>query len=62
MGPLCISLLMLASFAAFGFLAARKLGIVVRLAPEVRWDQPVARLGSVLRNGVLQSRMIRREW
>jgi len=62
MGPVWISLLMLASFAAFGFLAARKLGIVVRLAPEVRWDQPVARLGSVLRNGFLQSRMIRREW
>jgi len=62
MGPLWISLLMLASFAAFGFLAARKLGIVARLAPEVRWDHPVARLDSVLRNGFLQSRMIRREW
>jgi Fe-S oxidoreductase len=62
MGPLWISLLMLASFAAFGFLAARKLGIVVRLAPEVRWDHPAARLGTVVRNGFLQSRMIRREW
>jgi len=62
MGPLWISLLMLASFAAFGFLAARKLGIVAHLAPEVRWDHPAARLGSVLRNGFLQSRMIRREW
>ena len=33
MGPVWISLLMLASFAAFGFLAARKLGIVAHLAP-----------------------------
>ena len=62
MGPLWISLLMLASFAAFGFLAARKLGIVAHLAPEMRWDHPAARLGSVMRNGFLQSRMIRREW
>jgi hypothetical protein len=62
MGPLWISLLMLASFTAFGYLAARKLGIVVRLAPEVRWDHTAARLGSVLRNGFLQSRMIRRDW
>ena len=62
MGPLWISLLMLASFAAFGVLAARKLGIVTHLAPEMRWDHPAARLGSVLRNGFLQSRMIRREW
>jgi Fe-S oxidoreductase len=62
MGPLWISLLMLASFAAFGFLAARKLRIVAHLAPETRWDHPAARLGSVLRNGFLQSRMIRRDW
>ena len=62
MGPLWISLLMLASFAAFGYLAARKLRIVMHLAPEARWDHPVERLGSVLRNGFLQSRMIRREW
>ena len=62
MGPLWISLLMLASFAAFGFLAARKLRIVTHLAPEMRWDHPVARLLSVVTNGFLQSRMIRREW
>ena len=62
MGPLWISLLMLASFAAFGFLAARKLRIVTHLAPDTRWDHPAARLGSVLRNGFLQSRMIRRDW
>ena len=62
MGPLWISLLMLASFAAFAYFAARKLRIVTHLAPEMRWDHPVARLGSVITNGFLQSRMIRREW
>ena len=53
---------MLASFAAFAYLAARKLAIVTHLAPEVRWDHPMTRLGSVVINGFLQSRMIRREW
>ena len=33
-----------------------------RLAPEVRWDHPGARLKSVLVNGLLQSRMVRGEW
>ena len=36
MSPLGISLLMLAAFAGFGYLAARKLAIVARLAPEDR--------------------------
>jgi len=62
MGPLAISVLMLASCAGFGFLAARKLGIVARLSPEMRWDRPLARMRGVLTNGFMQSRMIRREW
>ncbi len=62
MSPLWISLLMLASFAAFGFLAARKLRIVTHLQPDVRWDHPAARLLSVATNGFLQFRMIRRDW
>ncbi len=62
MGPLPITVLMLAAFAAFGWLAARKLALVARLQPEVRWDRPGARLLGVLENGFLQSRMIRREW
>ena len=62
MGPLWISLLMLASFAAFGILSARKLRIVTHLAPEVRWDHPATRLLGVMTNGFLQSRMIRRDW
>ena len=44
MSPLGITLLMLAGFAGFGWLAWRKLAIVVRLQPEVRWDHPAARL------------------
>jgi len=62
MGPLPITALMLAAFAAFGWLAARKLVLVAHLQPEVRWDHPGARLLGVLANGFLQSRMIRREW
>ena len=62
MSPLAISLLMLASFAGFGYLTARKLSIVAGLQPEVRWDRPGARLKEVLANGFLQERMIRRDW
>ena len=62
MSPLGISLLMLVAFAGFAWLTARKLRIVASLQPELRWDHPAARLGSVLVNGFLQQRMIRREW
>ena len=53
---------MLLAFAGFGYFAARKLAIVASLQPEVRWDHPGLRLKSLLVNGFLQSRMIRREW
>jgi Fe-S oxidoreductase len=53
---------MLVAFAGFAWLTARKLRIVASLQPEVRWDHPAARLKSVLVNGFLQQRMIRREW
>ncbi len=62
MGPLAITLLMAVAVAAFLVLAIRKLAILRYLAPEMRWDAPLARAASVLRNGFLQSRMIRREW
>ena len=44
MSPIGITLLMLAAFGGFFYLAWRKLAIVVSLAPEVRWDDPLARL------------------
>ena len=50
------------AFCAFGLLAWRKLQIVVALQPEVRWDHPWQRLRSVLVNGLLQRRMVQREW
>ena len=53
---------MLVAFAGFAWLTARKLRVVASLQPEVRWDHPGARLKSVLVNGFLQQRMIRREW
>ena len=61
MSPLGITLLMLAGFAGFGWLAWRKLALVACLQPEVRWDRPAARLKAVLVNGFLQQRMIARE-
>ena len=62
MSPLGITLLMLAGFAGFAWLSWRKLAIVVRLQPELRWDHPAARLKAVLVNGFLQQRMIARDW
>ena len=62
MSPVGISLLMLLAFAGFAWLAWRKLAIVLALQPEVRWDRPAERLKSVLVNGLLQQRMIQREW
>jgi Fe-S oxidoreductase len=62
MSPVGISVLLLLAFVAFGLLAWRKLQIVLALQPEVRWDQPWQRLRSVLVNGLLQDRMVRREW
>jgi len=61
MSPVGITLLMAAAFAGFVALAWRKIGIVMALKSEVRWDRPLGRLARVLRNGVLQSRMIRGE-
>ena len=61
MSPIGITLLMATAFAGFGYLAWRKLAIVARLQPEVRWDHPLARLKRVLVDGLLQSRMIRGE-
>jgi hypothetical protein len=60
--PIAITLLLAVALAGFGALAWRKLAIVVKLAPEARWDHPLARLQSVLVNGFLQSRMVAREW
>jgi Fe-S oxidoreductase len=53
---------MVVAFAGFGILAARKLRIVAALEPEMRWDRPLARLWTVVANGFLQMRMIRRDW
>ena len=62
MSPAGITLLMLAGFAGFGWLAWRKLAIVAALQPLVRWDRPGERLRSVLVNGFFQQRMVQREW
>ncbi len=62
MGPLGVTALLLAAFAAFAWFSARKLAIVLALQPEVRWDHPWSRVRTVVANGLLQQRMIRREW
>jgi Fe-S oxidoreductase len=61
MGPAAVTLLVVAALAAFGGLAWRKLSIVARLQPAVRWDHPGARLRKLLRLGLMQSRMITME-
>src|SRR4051795_13275152 len=61
MSPAGMTLLILAAFAAFIHLAWRKLAIVLALNPEVRWNNPQARVRRVIANGLLQSRMIRGE-
>jgi Fe-S oxidoreductase len=58
MSPLGITLLMLAGFAAFGWLAWRKLAIVAALAPEGRLDDPPRRIARLLRVGFGQSRLL----
>lgn len=62
LSPIGITVLLFAAFIAFGVFTARKLRIVAALAPENRLDQPLARLASVLGNGLLQQRMVKREW
>jgi Fe-S oxidoreductase len=62
MSPVGISLLMVLAFAGFAWLSWRKLRIVLALQSEVRWDEPRQRLRSVLVNGLLQRRMVQREW
>ena len=62
MGPAAISVLMLLAVAGFTLLAWRKLRIVAALQPEARFDRPLERLRSVVVNGFLQRRMVRREW
>lgn len=62
MGAAGITLLMLAGFTGFAILCWRHLRLLRTLAPEVRWDHPGERLKSVLVEGLLQRRMVLREW
>src|SRR4029079_11615557 len=62
MGPLAVTMMLTVALAGFAVLAARKLAILRHLASDSRVDRPWQRLRSVLANGFLQSRMIRREW
>ena len=62
MGPIAVTLMLTVALAGFAVLAARKLAILRHLASDSRVDRPWQRLRSVLANGFLQSRMIRREW
>jgi Fe-S oxidoreductase len=62
MGPVGITLLMLLALAGFAALAWRKLQIVQALQAEDRFDRPWQRARTVLVNGLLQQRMLQREW
>lgn len=52
----------MAGLAGFGWFAWQKLSIVAALAPEDRRHGVRERLRTVLRNGLLQGRMLRGEW
>src|SRR3982750_1539677 len=62
MSPAGISALMALAFSGFAALAWRKLRIVRALQPEPRWALPWDRLRTVIGNGLLQRRMVKREW
>ncbi len=62
MSPVGMSVLMALAFASFGWLCWRKLQIVLALQPDPRWDHPWQRLRTVLVNGLMQRRMVQREW
>jgi Fe-S oxidoreductase len=62
LSPVGISLLMLVALTGFALLTWRKLQIVLALRPEPRWDLPWQRARTVLVNGLLQRRMVQREW
>ena len=62
MSPVGTSLLLLLALVGFAGLSWRKLAIVRALQPEARSDVPWQRLRTVLVNGLLQRRMIAREW
>ena len=62
MSPVGITVLLLVALVGFAYLAERKLRIVASLQPLPRWDHPGDRLREVLVNGLLQQRMIKREW
>jgi Fe-S oxidoreductase len=60
--PIGISSLLALSLLAFAWLTWRKLSIVAALQPEVRWNDPMRRVRGVVKNGLMQRRMIAREW
>jgi Fe-S oxidoreductase len=62
MGSVAITCLMLVAGSGFAWLVWRKLQIVLALQPVPRWDAPGQRLRTVLVNGLLQRRMVEREW
>ncbi|MFO1398480.1 MAG: (Fe-S)-binding protein [Burkholderiales bacterium] len=57
-----LTLLFAAACAGFAWLTWRKLAIVVHLAPDPRGEQPFDRLRTVLVDGLLQRRMLLRDW
>jgi Fe-S oxidoreductase len=62
LSPLGVTLLVLVGITGFVVLAWRKLALLGALAPEPRFDAPRARVKSVLVNGLLQRRMLERDW
>ena len=61
MNPVLTALLLVAALLVFSYQIYRQFGLLARLAPERRFDQPWRRLGRLFRLGFAQERMAGRE-
>jgi len=60
MNPILMSLALIASLGVFSYLVITKLLVLLRMAPENRFDHPLQRLGLLFRIGLGQSKLIGR--
>lgn len=57
-GPVLAGLILFSGLAAFAMTMYKRLGLLVRMKPQVRWDQPLKRLWAVIEFGIGQKRLL----
>ena len=57
-GPVLATLILFTGLAYFVFTMYDRIGLVLKMKPAVRWDQPMRRLGAVLQFGLGQKRLL----